>query len=308
MNNFNNNYNPYQNPYGYGQPMPGYMNQQLYMGPQFNVPTYMNALNNEEIEQIRNTKPISKINLSVDHTEYLRSLCTHRDNHTGLDVVQKINDGSDDVYCPICQKRWNPKPLDKDMVHELVKTFNDQIQNMKWVGNIPTEVVREYCAILPLVNKFPDLYEYAVNNFNKIRNGAEVQSGEDARIQSLYNTIINPYQQYGNYYGGMNMGMNPGMMYNTNQNMGQMGQTANPNINPMEYSYQPNGMPNQQMNGQYNPMGYQPTFNAVNGGMPNQQMNVEYNPIGYQSQQNQQQAQQQTTEQPKETKQETIKL
>ena len=219
--------------YGYGQPMPmpGYYNYQPYMYQNAPMPQNLNALTNDEIKILRSARPASKINLNIDQEDYLRAMCTHKDNSTGNDVVYQINDGSGEVYCPICQERWNPDKMTKEEVTDLVNGFVSQIQNMKWVGDMPVDVIREYCAIIPLIRKFPDLYEYAVNNFNKYAGANPYYNAAEAAIYSQYNSLMSggyavPQGYYGQGvpgYGAPQPFMNP-----------PMGQPANPNVNPMQ--------------------------------------------------------------------------
>ncbi len=211
-----------------GQPMPGYYGSVPYMYQQAPAPQNMNALSNDEIKILRNARPASKINLNIDQEEYLRSMCTHKDNNTHSDVVVQVNDGSNRVWCPICQEAWNPDKMTKEEITDLVEAFISQIQNMKWVGDMPIDVVREYCAIIPLVRKFPDLYEYAVNNFNKYSGANQYYNAAEASIYSQYNALMGggfnmSYAQPQGYYGQPMPFMNP-----------PMGQPANPNVNPMQ--------------------------------------------------------------------------
>lgn len=243
-----------------GQPMPGYYNYQPYMYQQAAAPQNMNALTNEEIKILRSNRPTSKINLNIDQNEYLQALCTHKDTEHHTDVVYQMNDGSGRVFCPICNEVWNPDKMTKEEITDLVEQFISQIQNMKWVGDMPVEVVREYCAIIPLVRKFPELYEYAVNNFNKYAGANQYYNAGEAAIYSQYNSLMN---------GGFNMnyampqgqpgyyGQQPFM----NQPIAPMGQPANPSVNPMQANVnqqagyygqpQPMGYPAQQPNGYY---------------------------------------------------------
>lgn len=223
--------NPYmqQNPYFQGQPM--YYNQQM------QAPSNQNALTNEEIQRLRSLRPTTSLNLSVDQEEVLRAMCTHKDN--GRDVVQIVQDGSGDVWCPICGKRWSPEQLTQEEVQSLVDRLIAQMQNTKWAGEFPVNVVREFFAMMPLIEKFPELYKYGMKNFNKFMGQNGMYSAQDANIYAMYNGLFSgggAYgygQQYANPYQQPQMGGYYQQVAQAQQAVGG-GQQANPNINPMQ--------------------------------------------------------------------------
>lgn len=283
------------NMYGYGggyygqQGMPQYWNGNPYMPQSIPMPQNVNALSDEEITVLRNAKPQSKINLTVDQTDYLRSLCTHKNSQTHTDVAQMVNDGSGMMWCPICGEKWDPTQLTKEQVKDLVDQFVSQIQNMKWIGDLPIEVTREYCAMLPLIKKFPDLYEYAVNNYDKYANSNPYQMAQDNSVYNQFNQLMNGgFQQYpmggympNGYYQQPMMGQ-----------MQPMGQPANPNVNPMQANvptpqqYQPQAQMMPQQPQSYVPNGYygQPMMNPpmapqMGMGQPMPPMPGQYSPV-----------------------------
>ena len=279
MNTMNNGYydqqqmygNPYMgNPYFQGQPM--------YYNPQMQAPSNQNALTNEEIQRLRSLRPNTSLNLSVDQEEVLRSICTHKDN--GRDVVQVVQDGSNDVWCPICGKRWNPEQLSQEEVQDLVNRLLAQMQNTKWAGEFPVNVVREFFSMMPLIEKFPEIYKYGMKNFNRLMGQNGMFNAADANIYAMYNGLFSgggAYgygQQYGNPY--QMYGQQPNPYYSQQMAQAQQavgGQPANPNVNPMQQPMY--GMP-----------GYNPQFgnqaNMMMGGTYYQQPQM--NPYGTQSQ------------------------
>lgn len=228
--------NTMNNGYGYGMydNMNPYFQQQPFQQQQMQVPQMQNALTNEEIQRLRSLRPTTSLNLSVDQEEVLRAMCTHKDN--GREVVQLLQDGSGDAYCPICGKRWKPEQLSQEDLQSLVDQLICQMQNAKWVGELPANVVREFFAMMPLIEKFPELYKYSMKNFNKYANQNNMFNAADANIYAMYNGLFsgagayaNPYQQAMNgYYQQQPMGMG---YY---QQPAQQAQQANPNVNPMQ--------------------------------------------------------------------------
>jgi len=232
------------------------------------MPTNQSTLTPEEVQSIA-AAPTSKINISIEHNDVIRSMCNHKKN--GFDVVQRVNDGSGDVWCPVCGERWNPDLLTKEEITDLINQLISQMQSAKWVGDLPTELVREYFTMIPLLKKYPDIHEYAMNTFNKYYNANGMVNAQDANVYSMYNALMggaNPYQQpqmngFMNqpvgYYGQQPVmqgtpqmgGYNPAMM----GQQAPVGQ-ANPMVNPMQaapYGVNPNAA-NQQFVNQANMM------------------------------------------------------
>lgn len=226
----------YQQPYGY-DPNPYFAYQPMMQPQNMRQPQNQNALTPEEIQKLRNDRPNSNVlNLNIDPNDILRGVCTHKDN--GRDVVQMVQDGSGDVYCPICGERWNPESMSKEEVEELVNKLIAQMQNAKWTGEFPANVVREYFTMIPLLRKFPDLYQYGAKNFESLLNQRGYYSAGDANIYAQYNSLWGPGMGY-----GQPMYQNP---YMANQPMGgyyqqpvqqqnpAQAQPASPNVNPMQ--------------------------------------------------------------------------
>lgn len=173
-------------PYGYNS----------YTSQDIKIPQNQNALTNEEIATLRNARPSSKIDITVDSNDVLRAMCTHKLN--GKDMVQQIQDGSGDVWCPICNTRWSPEFLEKEQVEALVKNLTDQMENAKWIGDMPIQIVREMFVLIPLLKKYPDVQEFCIKNFNKYYNQHQFSTSQDASFYSQYNSLFGP-SSYGGY-------------------------------------------------------------------------------------------------------------
>lgn len=263
--------NMYNN-YGYGYTPVGYNT----------IPTPVNkaSLNAEELQRIRNVNGNRKqLSLAVEDVDVLRVCCNHK-NENGVDLVQPVNDGSGDVYCPQCGYRWNPDMMTKEEVMELVDKLLNQMQNSKWVGDFGREFIREFYAIMAILPKYPDIHEYAMNTINKYYNANNMYTAQDANVYGAYNSLLNnvgyyatPQQMtsgyYGQpippqtgYYGQPQAPQTPAGYYGQAQPFGQTPsygtpQPANPMFNPMQapagYGVNP-AAPNQQFTQQANMM------------------------------------------------------
>jgi len=277
-----------------GGAMPGVMTPNMAMGNPYNfqgygyqqapAPQTQNALTQEELKILLAARPGNDIDLNITQEEFYRSMCNHKNN--GTDCVQQVTDGSGDVYCPICQEKWNPKPATEEEVQEAIDFIGDQFQNVKWIGNLPTEVIREYFTFFPLLKKFPKIHKVASNNFNKYNNSGQYYNMADANIYSQYNSVMNGgfYAQQPQYgYQMMPQQQGPGY-YGMQQPM-PMAQPAT-SMNPMDINNNPQMagqqmMPQQPwMQQQAAPQPYQPAPQQgfVQGAPVAQQSPVAYQP------------------------------
>lgn len=264
-NNMMNNY--YYGQQQMGQPYYAGYDPNMYSYPAMgynNIPTpaNQNALTAEEIQILKNARPASKIELSIDRTDVLRSMCCHKEN--GRDVVVQVNDGSGDVWCPICQKRWKPDMKTKEEVQELVTELVDQMENAKWTGDLPTDLTRELFTLIPLLNKYPDIHEYAMNTFNKYYSARGMYNAQDTNIYGMFNSLFGagvPATGYmgapmQGYYGQQQTPVQQGYYNQAPQGYVPNGVQANAMVNPMQVpNYGVNPMaPNQQFVSQANMM------------------------------------------------------
>lgn len=157
------------------------------------MPQNNNALSEEEIKHIMHTNP-NKLDINISPDDNLRAICTHKKN--GIDMVRPVNDGSDDVYCPICNARWSSKPVSNEELHESINTVISQMQNAKWLGDLNTSLVRDYMPMIPLLYKFNDIFPYAMNNFNRYVNQGGYRPGDDAGLYSTWNNIMGTTPAY----------------------------------------------------------------------------------------------------------------
>jgi hypothetical protein len=220
----------------------GYYDPSYYYGYQpimYNnvpVPLNQNALTDDEIKQIVGTKS-KKIDLTIEPTEVLRECCTHKNK--GKDVVVQTNDGR--LYCPICGATWKAvDQTDTEYVEEAVNKVLDYFQTAKWLGDLPVEMTREYFPMAGLLKKFPSIYKYAMDNFNKMCSNNPYTNAQDASVYAMFDNLMG----YSNPYAVPQM-MAPQMMPNAYQQAGapvpQMAPAYQPGVAPVPapVGYQP---------------------------------------------------------------------
>ena len=236
-----NNY--YHNPYVYGNPYQNNFYATSYQPDSFQPPAMDSTLTPDEIKILKSEKPDDELfNLNINDKDVLRAICNHKEN--GRDVVQELKDGSGRVWCPICGAKWDPREADRDEVQTAVNTLYNHMQNAKWCGMYPIKVGREYFTMIPLLEKFPELYEYGVKHWNHIFNQRGYNIGNGSSIQYQYNSLFNNNRMYNPYaYGGYATPYQPQPYTSPYNAMNQpVGTPANPNVNPMQANVT-NGQP-----------------------------------------------------------------
>lgn len=231
-----------------GQPamatFPGYpnpFNPQMYAFNNNSVmmPNNNNALTSEEIQRLMNHVKPDIFDLNVSELDVLKAFCTHKKD--GQDVVQLVQDGSGYLYCPICQETWNGAQVSFEDAQEAVNILLSMMQNAKWTGEFPANVVREYYSMIPLLKKFPQLYKYANDRVNRMFGQSGYMPANEVNSLAQYNSLfgipsmgVNPYQQQG-YPWAQNQQMMYGQPQMPNQATQQnQVQVGNPTTNPMQ--------------------------------------------------------------------------
>lgn len=249
-------YNNYQLQYGYNPVVP----------QTFPMPQNLNAATDEEIMQMLNSRPKDVLNINIEPIQNVRAICCHKHKHA--DKVVPINDGTGDVYCPICQVRWSPENVTEEQLEEAVNIIKNCMQNDKWVGDLPTEFVRQYYPILPFIEMYPRIHKYAMKNFDKLDNARAFTNAANVQSNVLFNNMMTPdYNMYynqpmGQFNGFAQAPYNPQQM----QQMGQFNGFAQAPYNPQQM---------QQM-GQF--AGYQPPMGQMASGVNPMQLPYGYNP------------------------------
>lgn len=218
----------YNYDYGYNQPL--VMNQNNGYVPK-------STLSQEEAEALRN-KPGNGLDLmNIPVEESFAGIC----NHVGLDgreAVHMLPDGS--CECDICKQRWNPQIVSKEEVEETTSKMIDYMQNVKFANVLPIQTVRDYFTLIPLLNKFPSVYDYAMKQIDRQVNGNNMYgAAQDASMYAQYRNVMYnaPYQNpvYGGYQPQQPYGQQMG--YYNQQPAGYgapMAQAAQPGVNPMD--------------------------------------------------------------------------
>lgn len=257
---------------GYNTGMPGFTPFGYAQPTQPQKAQMTNPLTDEERKLLQNN--IDAFDLKIKPEELASAVCTHKDNGKFATVVNP--DGS--VTCTICHKTFRPNDVDEEFVKKAVDAIINTLQTCKMIGvDLNNEVIRQFFAIIPYIERVPKLYKMVNAIFNRYGNTQQVQPVNYGQsVQNMYNYLTNPAVPVG--------GMMPGYGQPAYYQQPPMGYQQPPVQNP--FTNMQNAMVNGGVNPFYQqpPMGYQqpPMAGAPvpPQQMPPQQEQPQQNPNG----------------------------
>ena len=252
------------NQFGYPQGMQGMVPNQVAM------PKTGNWLSADKYALLQ--KGLGQFKMSVSDEEVARGQCNHYNLNGTSALVRDPNDGS--YTCTICGTKFTACEFTQEDVDNATKNVLDILNTIKVMYlSLDPSAALEYFQIIPFIEKIPQLYQIAVNDFKKYEG-----------INSFMPTQQNPFNFYAMLMGQAPMA--PGMGYA----QAPMGYAAQP-VAPMGYAPQPvmNGFA--QQNPGFNPLygtpvpqpGYQPAaqgfaFNPQGAAQPMVNTNMPVQP------------------------------
>lgn len=156
-----------------------------------------NVLTNEEIQKLITKE--NQFSLQLTATEVLRAKCNHR-RADGLDDAIEEDPITGISKCNICGYEFKPVDANTsiEQIQDAVTTILDMIQTTKLLYiDIPKEAAAEYYQIIPLIEKLPKLFEFAVKNYAKHTQYNPYQyNNKNMSTMQLFNALV----------GGLNPG------------------------------------------------------------------------------------------------------
>ena len=214
--------------------------QQPFMGgyyyggvPAQQAQKFNNVLTAEEIKSLQQKD--AQFSLGLTQEEILRGICNHR-NPEGDGDSLVYDPVTGEARCTICGYTFRPveSGITPEQIKDDVANVIDLLQTIKLMYiDLPAQAAKDYFPIIPLLEKIPQLFEYAAKNMTK-------------------------HDAYNWQYSNRNMGT-MAMFQNLNNMFGAMG--AMQYQQPQFYGQpmgQPAGFPNAAyQQPQMNPFGYQ---------------------------------------------------
>ncbi len=173
---------PYQQPqnYGYGY---GFVNRAQAKNTQ--------PLTAEQIAFLQNN--VEPLDVRVSQTDALIAQCTHKYRDTGASsLIMDPNDPTK-FRCAICGEEFHMKDYKQEDVESTVANMIDLLQCSKaFYLDSPEELVVKYYQIIPLLKKFPRIYQRSVENFAKYEGvqPQNLQSGYYGDAFTMMNNIL----------------------------------------------------------------------------------------------------------------------
>ena len=213
------------------------------------IPKMTQPLTKEQMNELR--QKVEKFNTKLTMTDILRSKCTHRKD--GDTALVPMGDGK--YQCSICGAVIELKDYTAEQVNGTVTEMINILNLIKvFFYDIPEDVVSEYFQFIPYLERAPQLYSLAFDNYSRYNvdntNVNNVYAGNDYAIWNSFNAVRNPYGVAGQPMYGQPVApqMYPGQMYQspTMMQQGQMVWNGGMGANPMYQNPQmqmPNQMP-----------------------------------------------------------------
>lgn len=237
-----------------------------YQYQSYGQPVYKQWLTNDELQSMIQ-KGGDQFSLQITEDEKNRAICNHRTADGTKDVI--VPDGDDGTCrCLFCGYKFRPvsEHMTKEDIQAIVDQFVDVLQTIKvFYINFPRDAAREFFQIIPLAEKVPQLFEYAVKDYmNHANYDPYHYNARNMNSFAMFNSIIgggvpnsntpNPYAQQMGYQAQPQQGQaapgfnaayqNPGTTgfgYYGQGPMAGYGQPAGYQPNTMGYQFTPNG-------------------------------------------------------------------
>ena len=185
--------NMYGNPMGFAPN--AFMGQGMVPNQQ-PLPKTGNWLSGEKYQLLQ--KGLSQFKLSVTEEELAKGQCNHY-NLNGTSALIPDQDGSGGCTCAICGTHFTSREFAQEDVQNATQNILDILNTIKILYlSIDPNAALEYFQIIPFIEKIPQLYNIAVNDFKK--------------YEGVNNMVPAQGQNPFNIFSMMTMGYNPAMM------------------------------------------------------------------------------------------------
>lgn len=162
-----------------------------------------NPLTDEEKKLLQQQD--DSFDLKIKPEDLAKAVCTHKDPASGTFATIANPDGS--VTCKICHATFRPNDVDEEFVEKAVDSIINTLQTCKMIGvDLNNDVVRQFFAIMPYLEKVPKLYKMVSKLFYKYNQQNPVMPNNAGQnIVGAFNMLTNPAVPI----GGMQYGYNP---------------------------------------------------------------------------------------------------
>lgn len=219
---------------------------------------FSNFLTPEQIRSLRQTS--QQFSLSLTTEDIMRGVCNHR-NETGDADTLVFDPLTGEATCTTCGYKFRPVEPDIsiDEIKDNVDRIVDLLQTVKLMYiDLPAEAATEYFPVIPLLEKLPQLFEYAAKNMNKHELNTWNYNNRNMGAMQMFTNLQSMFANGGQFMNQPQMQQPQGMYQQQPMMQPQMG-------NP--FGFPGAGMPQPMMQPQ---MGYMPQMPGY-AYTPNQQ-------------------------------------
>lgn len=169
-------------------------------------PQMTNPLTDEQRKLLQQADDIFELKIKPE--ELAKAHCTHKDPSTGTFTTIENPDGS--VTCKLCHETFRPNDVDEQFVLTAVDAIINTLQTCKMIGvDLNDDVIRQFFAIIPYLQRVPKLYKLVNKIFSKYNQQVPVMPNNTGQnIVGAYNMLTNPAVPIG---GMASYGYNPYM-------------------------------------------------------------------------------------------------
>ena len=242
------------------------------------TPKMTNWLSQDKLATLK--KNLNQFKLSVTEEEMFRGQCNHIDPQTGISALIPDQDGSGGCTCSQCGTHFTARNFSNEEVQSIVQNTLDLLNTIKimYLSLDPAHAL-EYFQIIPFIEKIPQLYTIAVNDFKKYEGVDQFSVNQAQNPFNIFAMMTNPGMGMGMaqpFYAGQVYGQQPVM------NAGMAQQSGTPAYNPMytqpAYGMAQQPVQQQTMYAQQPQGGYQPSM--MQSGYQPQTQGFAMNPTG----------------------------
>ena len=180
--------NMYQ-PQGFYNPNAALMGQGV-VPNQVQMPKTGNWLSADKYALLQ--KGLSQFKLSVTEEELAKGQCNHY-NLNGTSALIPDADGGGGYTCSICGTHFNPNEFDAESINNATQNILDILNTIKIMYlSIDPNAALEYFQIIPFIEKIPQLYNIAANDFKKYEGVNNFVTPQQPNPFNMYQQMVTP--------------------------------------------------------------------------------------------------------------------
>ena len=205
-----------------------------YQGMNQPMQKHGNVLSADQIKSLQQKQ--QQFSLALTQEEYMRAVCNHRNvEGTGDSLVTDPETG--EVTCTICGYRFRPvEPnISFDQIKEDVNRLIDILQTIKLMYiDLPADAAKDFFPIIALLEKVPQLFDFAVKNMSKHEIYNWQYSNRNMGAFNMFNNLQSMFSGGGFQGAPMYGAPNAGYGFNPQPNpyAGNPGYAFTPGMNP----------------------------------------------------------------------------